>query len=313
MRMNILALAAATLLVVAPDPGLAQGPPEHAQAKKEQAKERGPQGAPGQEKARGPQSQRQGQSQARGQAQARGGPPAHARAKRGGPAPDLETFNRNLVEKAVRARGRKAERARAVELRRDDDRIRVVREDGRELFALDRETAGELGYWRAAVVPDARDRRDRDDARLGGIFGTGDRYPAEDRDREGPPAFCRSGEGHPVWGRDWCIDKGFGLGDGNGVWGVDRDIGDIILRRPDPERRVVDRGGLIDVLGDVVFGRLALQSLVLGADEPLEGRWLAEREGPRVLRVQAGDLPVAELIDYGRDDSVDRIVFNLGG
>jgi hypothetical protein len=26
------------------------------------------------------------------------------------------------------------------------------------------------------------------------------------------PAFCRSGAGHPVHGRSWCIDKGFGLG-----------------------------------------------------------------------------------------------------
>lgn len=26
------------------------------------------------------------------------------------------------------------------------------------------------------------------------------------------PAFCRSGQGHPVHGRRWCIEKGFGLG-----------------------------------------------------------------------------------------------------
>ena len=26
------------------------------------------------------------------------------------------------------------------------------------------------------------------------------------------PSFCRSGAGHPVHGRAWCIDKGFGLG-----------------------------------------------------------------------------------------------------
>ena len=26
------------------------------------------------------------------------------------------------------------------------------------------------------------------------------------------PSFCRSGAGHPVHGRSWCLDKGFGLG-----------------------------------------------------------------------------------------------------
>lgn len=26
------------------------------------------------------------------------------------------------------------------------------------------------------------------------------------------PAFCRSGEGHPVWGPEWCLERGFGLG-----------------------------------------------------------------------------------------------------
>lgn len=32
-------------------------------------------------------------------------------------------------------------------------------------------------------------------------------------DRRGP-AFCRSGEGHPVHGRQWCYEKGFGIGSG---------------------------------------------------------------------------------------------------
>jgi hypothetical protein len=27
------------------------------------------------------------------------------------------------------------------------------------------------------------------------------------------PSFCRSGAGHPVHGRRWCLRKGFGLGD----------------------------------------------------------------------------------------------------
>ena len=32
------------------------------------------------------------------------------------------------------------------------------------------------------------------------------------------PKFCRSGAGHPVFGRRWCLEKGFGLGDRNDVF-----------------------------------------------------------------------------------------------
>lgn len=333
MRTTIFALAATTALTMAtPTSTPAQGPPDHAQDRREQAQERGPDRDRSQQ-ARPPQARGQGQGQeARGRDRAQGqagaerrGPPAHARARRGGPAPDVDRFNRNLVERAVRARADRADGDRAVRVSREDGRIRVVREDGELLFELDQETSSSLGYWRAAVVPQARDRApardgsqagDRTRDRDGGIFGDGSRYPADranEGERAGAPAFCRSGEGHPVWGRDWCIDKGFGLGDGQEAWGVDSDIEDIVLRRPSPERDVLDRGGLIDVLGDVVFGRLALQSLVLGAEEPLEGAWLRGDDGPAVLRVQAGDLPVAELVDDGRDGSVDRILLNLGG
>ena len=61
------------------------------------------------------------------------------------------------------------------------------------------------------------------------------------------------------------------------------------------------------MLGDIVFGRLAVQSLALGYDEPLVGRWVAsdEADSPFVLRVQAGDIAVAELVDSDRDDDVD--------
>lgn len=44
------------------------------------------------------------------------------------------------------------------------------------------------------------------------------------------PSFCRSGAGHPVHGRRWCLRKGFGLG------------GDILF---DTRRRGRDRDGRI--------------------------------------------------------------------
>ena len=36
--------------------------------------------------------------------------------------------------------------------------------------------------------------------------------------RGGGPKFCRTGSGHPVFGRRWCLEKGFGLGDRDDVF-----------------------------------------------------------------------------------------------
>lgn len=297
MRSTILVAAAALgLAVAAPTPATAQGKPDRPppQAQKDKEKDRAT--PPGQSAARG-----QGQGQARGQAKARG--------RRGGPAPDVAAFNRNAVGRAAAARGRRNADGRRVAVQRQGDEIRVVREDGQVLFALDREKAERIGYWRVAVAPEPTERR-RDRAQRGTIF---DRVGGDgDRDTGGEPAFCRSGEGHPVWGREWCIDKGFGLGNDSGLWGRATDIEDVVLRRPRTDRDELDRESLADILGDIVFGRIALQSLVLGADEPLTGRWIGEPDGPRVLRIRAGDITVAELVDGNRDDRVDVLLFNLG-
>lgn len=66
-----------------------------------------------------------------------------------------------------------------------------------------------------------RDREDRDERQREGEWGEDDKYEERrrgNRQRRGKrgrgPKFCRNGEGHPVHGRDWCIEKGFGLGDG---------------------------------------------------------------------------------------------------
>ena len=320
------ALAAMGWGAFAPSP--VQWSSERAQAQQERgdrgqdtARARGRGNAQRPEQARG-QGPGQRPPQARGQPgeAGRGGPPAHAaaRGRRGGPAPDREAFNRGLPERAIRARARRGDRS-AVDLRREDGRVRLVRNDGAELFSLPEDVADDLGYWRLAVAPAFREVR-RDDGGAAGdpardrprtIFGDV-RY--DDRDRSGSPAFCRSGAGHPVWGREWCLDKGFGLGDGGGLWGRTTNPEDVIFRIPRTERQTeLDRGGLVDVLGDIVFGRLALQSLVLGADQPLTGAWIGETDGPRVLRVRAGDLPVAELVDGDRDGDVEVLLVNLGG
>lgn len=43
---------------------------------------------------------------------------------------------------------------------------------------------------------------------------SGDRYGNGRSKQAGVPAFCRSGQGHPVHGRRWCQDRGYGVGTG---------------------------------------------------------------------------------------------------
>jgi hypothetical protein len=126
----------------------------------------------------------------------------------------------------------------------------------------------------------------------------------DQRPRGNAPAFCRSGEGHPVWGREWCLDRGFGLGSRSGtIWSRSR-VNDIVfLRSVEPDR--LARARLLDLLGDVVFNRLAVHALALGYAEPLHGTWVAEPAAPQILRVYSGDVAVAELVDLNRDNRVN--------
>lgn len=127
----------------------------------------------------------------------------------------------------------------------------------------------------------------------------------------GPP-FCRNGQGHPVHGRQWCRDKGWGVGGGvfDTRWD-DRRWEDVILRAPrgaDRRRGVLDRGGLIDVLGDVVYGRLAAEGSRLGATGPLTGRWLRADGAAAILQIRSGRHPVAELTDLNGNGWVDAVL-----
>jgi hypothetical protein len=325
MRTMILAVGTGMVLgLMAPVPGAAQGPPPHAEAQREQARgqqaERGqsqrarqeqatPQAQRPQEAQRPPQAQGQpGQRppQAQGQADQRGPGAARSAVRRGGPAPALDSYNRGLAERVVRARSQRHGQAPTVEVRREGGNVRLVRTDGREIFSMPERTADRLGYWRAVVAPPA--------GAAAAAANRGGRYPtaATDPPRNGAPAFCRSGEGHPVWGRDWCLDKGFGLGDGQRAWAVTRPIEDIIFGRPDPRERRIEADRLGDLLGEIVLGRLAFQSVVLGGTDPLTGLWMGDTEGPRTLRVMSGSVPVAELVDYDRNGRVDTLIFNLG-
>jgi hypothetical protein len=159
------------------------------------------------------------------------------------------------------------------------NRVQVLNSAGMLLLDLDDDR--DIGNWRVVTVP----------------F----------RDAKGAPSFCRSGEGHPVWGRQWCIDKGFGVGEMDDVrWARVLDIGDVRIR-PRTEAELT-RDVLLDVLGDVVFNRLASHAITLGLVEPLAGRWIGEPAGPRVLLLTSGGRPVAEIVDVDRDDRAEVLV-----
>ena len=158
---------------------------------------------------------------------------------------------------------------------------------------------------------DADDRDDDDRARVNDRGRAADRGRA-DEGRVGPP-FCRNGRGHPVHGMQWCRDKGFDTGD-DGVLGTrweDRGWDDIILGAPRGRERkseTVGEGGLLDVLGEVIFGRVDGERRRLGGSEPLSGRWLSPDGRSRVLQIRSGGIPVAELTDADGDGRVDVVL-----
>jgi hypothetical protein len=167
-----------------------------------------------------------------------------------------------------------------------DDRIRILNHAGLILVDLD-ERVRNLGRWN--VIP------------VDGVVG------------QDAPAFCRSGEGHPVFGRQWCIDKRFGLGDsGDFGWARTDRITDLVFLQP-VATGVVARDALESLLGRIPFDRLALHAITLGLSEPLTGRWIIPREpgAPRVLLVSSGKRPVAEVVDIDQDNRADMLVVAL--
>ena len=175
---------------------------------------------------------------------------------------------------------------------------------------------------RRGVVVEQRDRRDRDrrdvcyDSRGRRVEC---RYDDRDWDRDkhgkhknrgrgNGPAFCRSGDGHPVYGWGWCRDKGY-----SGDYGRYNRVGwdDVILRRPRYSDRNLSRGTLQDILGSVVFGRFDRQRSYLGYQQPLYGRWSESTEGA-VLRLFSGTQPIAQIYDRNRDGRGDVILLYNG-
>lgn len=131
---------------------------------------------------------------------------------------------------------------------------------------------------------------------------------AQEGRSDGPP-FCREGDGHPVHGRTWCVQKGFRLG-ANTVW-READWGGLTLRS------VRQSGSIPQTLLEVVVGaevldRLEDQRRRLDAGSAMSARWLAAEGGGTVLQVFSGRTPIAELADWNRDGRVDLLLLNHG-
>lgn len=130
------------------------------------------------------------------------------------------------------------------------------------------------------------------------------RYEDDHRYRHNAPPFCRNGRGHPVHGRAWCREKGYGLGD-HDIW---RRVtwGNVVYRRP---RSIHDgrlsRATLADILGAVLIGRFDAHRRYLGYREPLYGHW---HDRGTMLQVTSGAFPIAQVIDRNRDGRADAIL-----
>jgi hypothetical protein len=163
----------------------------------------------------------------------------------------------------------------------EPNRVRILNRSGALLLDLDDDR--DVGIWRVVTEPD--------------------------RNKNGAPSFCRSGAGHPVWGRQWCIDKGFGLGtDEDFRWARAIDFNNVVFQRPITTTELLTRDLLAGLLGDNAFNRLAAHAITLGLVEPLAGRWIGEPVGPRVLLVSSGPRPIAEMVDVDRDNRADLLV-----
>ena len=196
-------------------------------------------------------------------------------------------------QQAERQREQERDRTRREEDRRERERLeRLANERGMVIRRNDddrRRDRRDDRYDRRDDRYDRRDRYDPWDARRN------DRY-----DRRGP-AFCRNGEGHPVHGRQWCRNKGFGLGNERA-----RDIwGDIIYRDRRYDNRMMNQSALERILGSVVLNRFGDYGRTYYGNGSLNGRWLDNRA--TTLQLFIGSTPIARLIDTNRDGRVDSV------
>ncbi|HET6567844.1 MAG TPA: hypothetical protein VFG50_07760 [Rhodothermales bacterium] len=182
--------------------------------------------------------------------------------------------------------------------------------------------------YRTGRAPQRDDRVDRrdDDRRDGRVYRRDDDY--YDRDGKGKgPKFCQNGQGHPVHGRAWCEEHGFGNGrlhypgdyrypDGrrDPVWRNNRSWEDVIFGRSHrdyPRNRQMSRSVLQDILGAPMYRRFDGYRRDNRVGGSLVGYWINPGTSRgRALQIDAGRVPLARLFDYNGDGRVDAVQLN---
>ena len=121
------------------------------------------------------------------------------------------------------------------------------------------------------------------------------------------PSFCRSGAGHPVYGRQWCLEKGHGLGESS--WRHAR-FGRVVFGKAPKgplENPQLGARDIAEILTDIVLDEIFGESPYDRAR--LDGTWRGgSPEGLLVLEVRLGGSPVAELTDTDLDGEVDVVL-----
>lgn len=177
----------------------------------------------------------------------------------------------------------------------------------------DMERGDDMAQDRRAERPRSRDHQERRGDHQERRGGQGHRGGHQGR-RDIPP-FCRDGSGHPAHGWAWCVEKGYASAEAPRQAPrphLRRDQGLSISFRVAYERIFAQGDGLTSADLEVILSRQAMdrfrtQRDRLGAEAPLEGRWVPGRgeASGGVLQLRAGDVPVAELADWNGDGHVD--------
>ena len=170
-----------------------------------------------------------------------------------------------IIVSAAPTAAQDGDRKPTVVVRDGNDKPKEVRKRGRTHRDDDVRSRGESGRVDGRG---ANTSRRSGDARRSENTREGEHAPVETRRRGGDdifrdrrnagakakqgngPPFCRNGDGHPVHGRQWCVDKGWGLGN-------DRDI----LNRRRHERRNPNRNDDRTILDDVLGRRYSVDIL----------------------------------------------------
>jgi multidrug efflux pump subunit AcrA (membrane-fusion protein) len=247
----------------------------------------------------------QGFAQDRSQA-ARARQEAEARAK------EYEKDRGRVYDQAAKGREKAYEQARkdrekyekerqkaAEQAMRDRERYERERQ---QINARERQRQLEIARQRARLEEERRRELERERMRREREYG---RYDDYDNGRNGnAPAFCRSGAGHPVYGREWCRERGYGPGSGR--WESTR--WESILFRDQYVRRnqQLSRSALMNLLGSVALSRFESYGRQYG-NGMMSGYWLPETSS-NILQLSIGNVPIARLIDQNRDGRVDNVL-----